>query len=75
MLRMNMTIGSLYVAIGMCLNLVFSFIMTYIIITLAFALGLNFILRNSPEMCDSDGDLIPMPTCANVSFTGVDNYE
>ena len=65
---MNVTIGSLYVAIGMCFNIVMSFIYTYIIITFAFTLGLNFIMRHSPQQCDDNGNPIPMETCLNETL-------
>ena len=56
--RLNMTVGSLYVAIKMCIRIVMSFIFTYIVISAAFALGLNYIMRYSNDICDENGSAV-----------------
>ena len=68
-----MTIGSLYVAIRMCISIVLSFIVTYCIITFAFAVGLHFILKHSTETCDDQGNLIHM-SCNDASLVSHDRF-
>ena len=47
--------GGIYHAMRRCLTHVFSFIMTYVVITASFASGLHFVLVWSSERC-ADGD-------------------
>ena len=62
--RLHPTIGSLYVAIRTCIAIVLSFILTFLIITVAFALGLHFVLKHSREVCDQAGN----PSEGGISY-------
>ena len=52
--RLDSNIGAVYVAMRSCIKTVISFILTYLVITMGFAFGLHFILKWSPERCESD---------------------
>lgn len=64
--RLHPRVGSVYVGLALCISEVFSFVMTYGIITLAFALGLHSILKHSQELCDSEGN--PVEVHCNGTF-------
>ncbi|XP_059092149.1 short transient receptor potential channel 5-like [Tigriopus californicus] len=50
--RLHPTVGSVYIGMRRCIAIVASFMLAYLIITVAFALGLNFILCCELEECN-----------------------
>jgi len=52
--RLSWTLGSVYVAMRRCISRVASFLITYLTVTVAFALGLHFVMKTSYELCDAE---------------------
>ncbi len=52
--RLNPAVGAVYVAMRRCLSRVASFMATYMTVTLAFALGLHFIFKDTVELCKQE---------------------
>eukprot|EP00095_Tigriopus_kingsejongensis_P004592 maker-scaffold416_size178335-snap-gene-0.25 protein:Tk04592 transcript:maker-scaffold416_size178335-snap-gene-0.25-mRNA-1 annotation:"short transient receptor potential channel 5-like" len=49
--RLHPTVGNVYIGMRRCISIVASFMLAYLIITVAFALGLHFILRQELNDC------------------------
>ena len=69
--RLHPTVGTVYVAMKRCITTTLSFLFTYFMITVAFAVGLHFILKLSGETCERNGDTIAYDCKANK--TGISN--
>lgn len=65
--RLHSTVGTVYQAMRRIIPTLFSFAFIFCSITLAFALGMHYILKVSGEQCKVDGDTEPY-SC-NVTYT------